>query len=336
MLRAKASSAVRVLDERDRDAVLAICDRDPVMHVFVSSRVRALGREPGRVGAQMWGRGPGGRLESLCYSGANVVPVAATPEAVVAFADGAVRQGRGCAAVVGPAAEVRALWALLRPRWGPAREVRSVQPVMVTAGPPLVPPDPLLRRVRPEEIDILWPACVAMFTEEVGVSPVTGDGGTSYRARLEQLIRSGRAFARIEGGQVIFKAEIGAVTPQVCQVQGVWVRPEYRRQGLAAPGMAAGVIEAARSIAPLASLYGNDFNSPARAAYRRGRGAPDQAAALHPRDLVRQSAPRLAGGVGQLRHPEALFRRLGQLDQDLVVVAGQPVCVQVAVELAHE
>ena len=144
-----------------------------------------------------------------------------------------------------------------------------MQPVMVISGPPLVPPDPLVRRVRPDEIDILWPACVAMFTEEVGVSPTIGDGGASYRARLEQLIRSGRAFARIEGGEVIFKAEIGAVTPQACQVQGVWVRPRSRGQGLAAPGMAAVVVEAARSIAPLVSLYVNDFNTPARAAYRR-------------------------------------------------------------------
>jgi uncharacterized protein len=270
MLRVKPpSSAVRLLDERDRGAVLAICDRDPVTNVFVSSRVRALGLEPGRLGAQMWGHGTGGQLHSLCYSGANLVPVAATPDAVVAFADRALRQGRRCSSVVGPAGEVQALWALLRPRWGPARDVRPVQPVMVISAPPLVPPDPRVRRVRMDELDILWPACVAMFTEEVGVSPVSGDGGAAYRARLEQLIRSGRAFARIEGGKVIFKAEIGAVTPQACQVQGVWVRPECRGQGLAAPGMAAVVVEAARSIAPLVSLYVNDYNLPARAAYRR-------------------------------------------------------------------
>jgi uncharacterized protein len=270
MLRVKPpGSALRLLDERDRSAVLEICDRDPVTNVFVASRVRALGLDPGRLGAQVWGHAPGGRLESLCYSGANLVPVAATPDAVAAFAERAVRQGRRCSSVVGPAAEVQALWALLRPRWGPAREVRPVQPVMVTAGPPLVPPDPLVRRVRIDELDILWPASVAMFTEEVGVSPTIGDGGVSYRARLEQLIRSGRAFARIEHGRVIFKAEIGAVTPQACQVQGVWVRPDCRGQGLAAPGMAAVVVEAARSIAPLVSLYVNEYNHPARAAYRR-------------------------------------------------------------------
>ena len=217
----------------------------------------------------MWGHAPGGRLESLCYSGANLVPVAATPDAVVAFADRALRQGRRCSSVVGPADRGPGPVGPAAAALGTGREVRPVQPVMVTPGPPLVPPDPLVRRVRPDEIDILWPACVAMFTEEVGVSPVTGDGGASYRARLEQLIRSGRAFARIENGQVIFKAEIGAVTPQVCQVQGVWVRPQSRGQGLAAPGMAAVVAEAARSIAPLVSLYVNDFNAPARAAYRR-------------------------------------------------------------------
>jgi uncharacterized protein len=271
MLRVKPpwSTSVRLLDERDRGQILAICDRDPVTNVFVSSRVRALGLEPGRLGAQMWGHVPTGRLESLCYSGANLVPVAATPDAVAAFADRALRQGRRCSSVVGPAAEVQALWALLRPQWGPAREVRPVQPVMVISGPPLVPPDPLVRRVRLEEFDIVWPACVAMFTEEVGVSPTAGDGGASYRARLEQLIRAGRAFARIEGGRVVFKAEIGAVTPHACQVQGVWVRPECRGRGLAAPGMAAVAVAAAQSMAPLVSLYVNDFNTPARAAYRR-------------------------------------------------------------------
>ena len=30
----------------------------------------------------------------------------------------------------------------------------------------------------------------------------------------------------IDDGQVVFKAELGAVTPEVCQVQGVWVDPD--------------------------------------------------------------------------------------------------------------
>jgi predicted GNAT family acetyltransferase len=140
---------------------------------------------------------------------------------------------------------------------------------MAISEPSRVAPDPLVRRVRPDELGILLPASVAMFTEEVGVSPVGPDGGAAYRARVSELIALGRAFARIEDGQVVFKAEIGSVTPLACQVQGVWVRPELRGRGLATAGMAAVVAEALRNVAPVVSLYVNDFSTPARAAYRR-------------------------------------------------------------------
>jgi uncharacterized protein len=270
MLRVRQrSEPARLLDDRDRAAAIAVCDEDPVANVFVASRIKALGLEPGRLGAQIWGFEAGGQLTSLCYAGANLVPVQATSAAVTAFADRAVRQGRRCSSLVGPSAAVTELWGLLRPHWGPPRDVRAAQPLMAIDGPPLVPPDLAVRRVRPDEIDILMPACIAMFTEEVGVSPLAGDGGAAYRARVTELIRTGRAFARIEDGRVIFKAEVGAATPQACQVQGVWVRPEFRGQGLAAPGMATVVIEARRAIAPVVSLYVNDFNTPARATYLR-------------------------------------------------------------------
>jgi hypothetical protein len=123
--------------------------------------------------------------------------------------------------------------------------------------------------VRPEELDALLPAAVAMFTEEIGVSPLRIDGGAGYRARLAELVRAGRALAWFEGGQVVFKAEIGAVSRAACQVQGVWVAPEHRGAGIGAAGTAA-VVEYARSVlAPVVSLYVNDYNAAARAAYRR-------------------------------------------------------------------
>src|SRR5215472_18876879 len=271
MLRVRPrSESPRLLEDRDRAAVLTLCDANPVANVFVASRVRALGLDPGRLGAQVWGFEQGGQLTSACYSGANLVPVEAKgANEIVAFADRALRQGRRCSSVVGEASAVTQLWQHLRPYWGPAREIRPVQPLMAISGPPLVAPDEGVRRVRLEEIDILMPACIAMFTEEVGVSPLAGDGGAAYRARVTELVRSGRAFARIEDARVIFKAEVGAATPDACQVQGVWVRPEFRGRGLAAPGMAAVVNEARASIAPVVSLYVNDFNHPARAAYLR-------------------------------------------------------------------
>jgi predicted GNAT family acetyltransferase len=261
------SASLRLLTDHDRDEVLALCDRDAVTNVFVSSRIRSISFDPSRLGGQLWGYSEGGQLTSLCYSGANLVPVEAGPEAIAAFASRAKLQGRRCSSIVGPADAVGQLWSLLAPSWGRPREVRAVQPVMAISGPSPVQPDPQVRRVRPHELDVLLPSCIAMFTEEVGVSPIGGDGGAAYRARMADLIGGGRSFARIEpDGHVTFKAEIGAVTPHACQVQGVWVPPEDRGRGHAVHGMAA-VVRAALALAPVVTLYVNDYNAPARAAY---------------------------------------------------------------------
>ncbi|MCC3651405.1 MULTISPECIES: GNAT family N-acetyltransferase [Streptomyces] len=263
-------TTTRVLGPGDLDATLAVLDRDPVTNAFVAARVQAAGLDPWRLGGEMWGWYADGRLESLAYAGANLVPVEAGPEAVRAFAERARRAGRRCSSIVGPAEATALLWSLLEPSWGPAREVRPCQPLMVaSAVPPDIAPDPYVRRVRKDEMDIVMPACVAMFTEEVGVSPLAGDGGLLYQARVAELVSAGRSFARIEDGRVVFKAEIGAATDRACQIQGVWVAPEFRGRRLSETGMAAVLRYALADIAPLASLYVNDFNTAARAAYRR-------------------------------------------------------------------
>lgn len=263
-------TTTRVLEPSDLGAALAVLESEPVANAFVTSRVQIAGLDPWRLGGEMWGWYADGHLRSLCYSGANLVPICATPEAVRAFADRARRAGRRCSSIVGPAGPTAQLWRLLEPGWGPAREVRANQPLMVTESPSAdVAPDPLVRRVRKDEVDVLMPACVAMFTEEVGISPLAGDGGLLYQARVAELIGAGRSFARIDDGKVVFKAEIGATTAQACQIQGVWVAPEFRGRGHSETGMAAVLRYALADVAPIVSLYVNDYNTPARKAYRR-------------------------------------------------------------------
>ncbi|MFD7747108.1 GNAT family N-acetyltransferase [Streptomyces sp. NPDC059698] len=263
-------TTTRVLEPSDLGAALAILESEPVANAFVTSRVQVAGLDPWRLGGEMWGWYADGMLRSLCYSGANLVPICAGPEAVRAFADRARRAGRRCSSIVGPAEPTTQLWRLLEPSWGPAREVRANQPLMVTESLSAdITPDPLVRRIRKDEMEVLMPACVAMFTEEVGVSPLAGDGGLLYQARVAELIGSGRSFARIDDGKVVFKAEIGAATPQACQIQGVWVAPEHRGRGLSEAGMAAVLRYALADVAPVVSLYVNDYNTPARKAYHR-------------------------------------------------------------------
>ncbi|AXU12351.1 GNAT family N-acetyltransferase [Streptomyces clavuligerus] len=263
-------TTTRVLEPGDLGAALAVLESDPVTNAFVTARVRVAGLDPWRLGGEMWGWYTEGRLRSLCYSGANLVPICATPEAVRSFADRARRAGRRCSSIVGPAEPTARLWRLLEPSWGPARDIRPRQPLMVADRlPDGIEPDPYVRRIRKDEMDVIMPACVAMFTEEVGVSPMAGDGGLLYQARIAELVGAGRSFARIDNGRVIFKAEIGAATDQACQIQGVWVDPAHRGQGLSVSGMAAVLRYALADVAPVASLYVNDYNTAARATYRR-------------------------------------------------------------------
>lgn len=105
-----------------------------------------------------------------------------------------------------------------------------------------------------------------MYTEEVGVPPTVGGG--DYKFYVQRLIREELAFGIVENGRVIFKADVGASTGLFAQVQGVWMDPEFRGKGLAAPAMTAVdnlLSERFRAV----SLYVNDFNAPARALYRR-------------------------------------------------------------------
>ncbi|WP_432494285.1 GNAT family N-acetyltransferase [Kineococcus gypseus] len=267
-------AGLRVLTGSDAAALLRLCDRDPVANLFVSARVLGLLARPGTdLGGQVWGWFEHGELVSACWAGANLVPVEATPAALDAFAAHARAQGRRCSSLVGPAEAVLGLWQRLEPHWRGVREVRARQPLMVCDGEPEVPADPAVRRATLRELDLVVPACVAMFTEEIGYAPAPPDGGGAYRARVAELVSTGRSFVRVDRGpsgpEVVFKAELGAVAPKVVQVQGVWVPPHRRGEGLASPGMAA-VVRAARADGvEVVSLYVNDYNTRAMAAYRR-------------------------------------------------------------------
>ncbi len=259
-------SGARLLDDRDRVAVRAVLDADPVATCMVAARVELAGLDPWRLGGEIWATGS--RIDGLCFSGANLVPLHGGRQALRGFADRARRYGRGCSSIVGRAELVLPLWDELSSRWSPPREVRADQPLLVLAGPPTINPDPLVRPVRISELDRYLPAAVAMFTEEVGVDPRTGDGGVGYRARVAELVNAGRAFARFEGDQVIFKAEVGALSRGVGQIQGVWVHPACRGHGLGTAGTAA-VTARLAAMGRVASLYVNGFNQVARKAYAR-------------------------------------------------------------------
>ena len=261
------ASFARTLGPGHASQVARVLAADPISSCMVAARFEQVGMNESAMGGQFWGIG-GGR-DGLLFAGASMVPLAGDNSAMRSFAHVAARRGRKCATILGPADLVLPLWERLEPRWGPARDVRSDQPLMSCQGDPFGPLDPHVRLVRPDELDAYFPSAVAMFTEEVGVDPRAGDNGRGYRARISELIGARRAYARFDGETVMFKAEVGSLSNNVALIQGVWVHPQLRGRGLAAPAMASVVRAIQRDMRRTPSLYVNQYNHAARRTYDR-------------------------------------------------------------------
>jgi predicted GNAT family acetyltransferase len=256
----------RVTVVRDAAMVGQVLNEDPVGTCMVASRVADHGVDPTAIGGELWTRRR--PSESLCYAGPNLIPLRGDISDLNAFADKAMGTARRCSSLVGRAELVMPMWQRLEHAWGPARDVREHQPLMALDSPPQCAIDPAVRPVRMDELDAYLVAAIDMFIGEVGVDPRLGDGGRGYRRRVAGLIAAGRAWARFERGEVVFKAEVGSQSPAVGQIQGVWVHPDSRGRGLGAAGtatLAAAVVRSGRT----ASLYVNSFNTVARATYAR-------------------------------------------------------------------
>ena len=262
------TSHLRPLMPRDLPDLHALLDLDPLVNLFVRNRVDSTKLQARWLGGQVWGYFEDDVLVSACHAGANLVPVQATPSAIEAFAEQTLRDNVRPSSIVGPRDVVIPLWHRLESHWGPARSPRLDQPFMVMDHDSIIQPDPRVRRVMIDEFDTIYPSCVAMFTEEVGVNPEAGSR-SGYRARVAQLISQGWSFAIIEDGDVLFKTEVGAATPHACQLQGVYVRPDQRGRGIAAPAVAAVVHLVRETISDVVTLYVNDHNTAARRTYER-------------------------------------------------------------------
>jgi predicted GNAT family acetyltransferase len=207
----------------------------------------------------------------MAWVSANVVPVGLDEAGIADVAARIVRQRRQCASIFGPSEQVAGLWERLSPTWGPVRAIRSHQPLLATTTRPSelgVAADPDVRPARLDEVGIVVPAAAHMFTEEIGYPPYFGSD-RGYRASIAALVRQGHTLVRVEDGEVIFKADVGSLALGCAQIQGVWVHPRLRGQGLAVPAMAAAVEYVLDHLADQVSLYVNDFNLAARATYDR-------------------------------------------------------------------
>ncbi|MCC9146256.1 GNAT family N-acetyltransferase [Arthrobacter sp. zg.Y919] len=264
---AASGAALRILRDEDTVALWDLAAADPVANIFMLSHLEsARTAAPTSSGGRVVGVFDGGTLVGACWAGVNVVPIGLDADTGPEVGQYLARSRNRFSSIFGPADAVLSLWSELRSGSPQPFDVRPEQPLLQMAAPSQVAPAPGLRPAHPNELDVLLPACTAMFEEEVGYSPVA-NGDRHYRQRVKGLIERRQSLVDFDAaGRVVFKAELGTVSSQAAQVQGVWMNPEYRGQGLSAAYMSA-VVGAALDVAPVVSLYVNAYNSAARATY---------------------------------------------------------------------
>lgn len=253
----------RTARRTDFDDVMKLLAQDPIESVAIASWLEREG-PAGLERRNLWIYD-----DAVCFSGANLLPMNANQAAARAFARRAIDEGRRCSSIVGRLPAISTMWLRLEPFWGRARAVRERQIVMVIEDDPQVAPDPDVRLAVASDFNAFYNASIEMYIEEIEASPIAHDGGSSYRRRISELLSDQYAFVRTDGERVIFKAELGAVTSACAQLQGVWVHPDYRGQGIGAAGTAQVVSLARERGMGTISLAVNDYNESACHIYRR-------------------------------------------------------------------
>jgi GNAT superfamily N-acetyltransferase len=293
---------VRRLTEDDGPQVAGLVALDPCAAAAFAARVEVPGIR--RAGGPAWGAFDGSQLRSALLWVGNALPIGPDPEACGALARTSAIRRLVSTAVTGPRLAVTALWSHLAGVWGPPAGLRLEQDVYVCRAPSRVAPDPHARLAGPKDVDALFGPSVAMFTEELGVSPLEATSAASYRRRLSALAGQGRILLSTDSCGVRFKAELALVTADTCQIQGVWVRPDVRGRGVGSSGMAATLIAGLR-LAPSVSLSVNRGNRAAVATYRAvGMEVRSAAATV--------LLPRIRGVAGTA-HPQAGVGPMGRL-----------------------
>ena len=210
--------------------VLAFLAERPVQTVVMSGLVRDNGLEsPFNRGTFYACRDQGGRLEGVALIGHATFVEARTESALAAFARLAQKEA-DAHMILGDQALVRRFWKYYAPAGQVARsfcrELLFEQRWPISA----CDPAPGLRRATLDDLALIMPVHAAMACEESGVNPLETDPH-GFRLRCARRVEHGRVWVLVDGGRLVFKADVAAETPECTYVEGVYVEPASRQRG---------------------------------------------------------------------------------------------------------
>jgi len=268
-LPAEGRWSLRLLSDEDFKGTLEFLQRDPLINVYLISRLL---EERTLAATQIAVIRYNGVIVLVASLATNIVlggdPSISsdiTNSAIALVADRILTRMLPVRAIISPAPLVEALWAIIRLRIDPPTVVRMTQPIYALHPQDGFPDLHVSRYATLRDLDQLVPACAAMHREEVGIDPLERDA-LGYRERIRELVEKKRSVIRTVSGVIASKCEYSAITPDTAQLMGVWTDPRYRRKGLSREllrEVCGHLFHKGKTV----TLFVNDFNRPAVALY---------------------------------------------------------------------
>ncbi len=114
---------------------------------------------------------------------------------------------------------------------------------------------------------------------ECGVDPMLRDR-EGFLKRVARRIEQGRVFTVYADGKLIFKADVIAETPDTIYLEGIYVHPDHRGQGVGSRCLAALTLELLGRAANICMLSNVDFAGAHKSYHKAGYKQTDQCVTL--------------------------------------------------------
>ena len=218
------------LTEKDRAEVVSFLSERPLHTVCMAGLIRDNGLvSPHNRGTFYGCRNSEGRLEGVALIGHHTLVEARTHRASKEFA--LIAQ---CCTnthmIMGELEKVEEFWNQYadegRPMRLACRELLFELPRPVEAAGEVEG----LRPASAADLDLIVPVQAHLVELESRINPLDSDP-EGFRARCLRRIEMNRTWVIVEDGQLLFKAEVQADTPEVIYLEGVWVAPSVRGTG---------------------------------------------------------------------------------------------------------
>src|SRR3954468_12194328 len=228
---ADVTVTISELTEEDRNEVIAFLAERPTHTVCIAGFVRDNGLVSAHNRGTFYGcRNSEGRLEGVALIGHATLIEARTIQAMQEFALVAQTHTR-THVILGEQEKVEQFWNFYADEGQEMRlagrelffEIRQAMEIREEAEG--------LRLATLEDLDEIMPAHASLAEMESGINPLETDP-EGFRMRCARRIEMGRTWLLVEDGKLIFKADIQANTPDVVYLEGVWVNPAYRSNGV--------------------------------------------------------------------------------------------------------